>query len=115
MEERQLYRERQYYRGVVLHAMRIFEDELNAMANSVVALSSTVDETNIIEERNATEQIVSSLIVNGNALRNLSEEDGIVILNIDNRTQLETLTLEEDVIVIRSINDHGQLQLRNGF
>ena len=76
--------------------------------NSVVAATTT--ELNRVENR---ARMVYSLIVNGNALQNLSEEDAIVIRNIDNRTQLETLTLEEDVIVIWSIDNHGQL--RSGF
>ena len=75
-------------------------------------MAATATEPNRVENR---AQMVSILIVNGNALRNLSEEDAIVIRNIDNRTQLETLTLKEDFIVIRSIDDHGQLQLCNGF
>ena len=107
MEEQHLYIVRQRYGGVVLDVMRSFS---RTQLNSVVA--ATITEPNKVENQ---ARMVSSLIVNGNALWNLSEEDAIVIQNIDNRTQLETLTLEEDVIIIRSIEYHGQLQLRSGF
>ena len=54
-------------------------------------MAATTTEPNRVEN---LARMVSILIVNGNALRNLSEEDAIVIRNIDNLTQLETLTLE---------------------
>ena len=86
MEEQHLYTARQHYERVVLDVMRSFS---RTQSNSVVAATAT--EPNRVENR---AQMVSILIVNGNALRNLSEEDSIVIRNIDNLTQLETLTLE---------------------